>query len=266
MRAIKQYIVDAFSAEVFRGNPAAVCILTAPLGDELMLRIAQENRLSETAYLLPESGHYRLRWFTPGAEVDLCGHATLGSAFVALNYLTPEAQSVRFETLSGTLTVKREGNRFAMDFPAYRLEKVELTEELKSGLLKALGAVPLEVYSARDLVCVFDDERIVREMKPDFEALKAIPGLLVHVTAPGRDFDMVSRSFAPKIAIDEDPVCGSGHCHLVPYWSNRLGRTALLACQASERGGVLWCEDNASRITLKGEVALFSEGTIHVPD
>ncbi len=267
MTAIRQYIVDAFAPTVFQGNPAAVCVLDAPLPDATMLKIAQENRLSETAFLLKEVDQYHLRWFTPAAEVDLCGHATLGSAYVVLQFLEPESASVRFTTKSGLLEVKREGDGlFAMDFPSYALTPVAMTDELRQGLLEALGNVPTDIYQARDLVCVFEDEAIVRSMTPDFERLLSIPGLLVHVTAPSHTYDYVARSFAPKLAIDEDPVCGSGHCHLIPYWAKRLGKADLFSLQASERSGELYCEDRGARVTLKGKVALFSEGTIHVPN
>ena len=257
---MKQYTVDAFTSRVFSGNPAAVCVMEGYPPDEVLLDIARENNLSETAFAVRESGGYRLRWFTPGGEIDLCGHATLATAFVLLNFYEPESERVVFSTMSGELTVTRRGGLYEMDFPAYELRRVPVTEEM----VAAFGASPSEAYMGRDLLCVFDDERTVREMAPDVDRLRDLPGLLQHATARGAGTDCVSRSFAPKLSVQEDPVCGSGHCHIVPYWAARLGRTDITAYQASRRGGTLYCRDCGRRIAIAGEAVLFAESELHI--
>lgn len=257
---MKQYTVDAFTSRVFSGNPAAVCVMEGYPPDEVLLDIARENNLSETAFAVREGGGYRLRWFTPGGEIDLCGHATLATAFVLLNFYEPESERVVFSTMSGELTVTRRGGLYEMDFPAYELRRVPVTEEMAA----AFGASPSEAYMGRDLLCVFDDERTVREMAPDVDKLRDLPGLLQHATARGAGTDCVSRSFAPKLSVQEDPVCGSGHCHIVPYWAARLGRTDITAYQASRRGGTLYCRDCGRRIAIAGEAVLFAESELHI--
>lgn len=257
---MKQYTVDAFTSRVFSGNPAAVCVMEGYPPDEVLLDIARENNLSETAFAVRESGGYRLRWFTPGGEIDLCGHATLATAFVLLNFYEPESERVVFSTMSGELTVTRRGGLYEMDFPAYELRRVPVTEEM----VAAFGASPSEAYMGRDLLCVFDDERTVREMAPDVDKLRDLPGLLQHATARGAGTDCVSRSFAPKLSVQEDPVCGSGHCHIVPYWAARLGRADIMAYQASRRGGTFYCRDCGRRIAIAGEAVLFAESELHI--
>ena len=257
---LKQYVVDAFTDQVFHGNPAAVCVADHALPDELMQQIAIENNLSETAFPVKEGNGYHLRWFTPGGEIDLCGHATLATAWVLLHFYEPEAQRITFRTLSGELTVTRQGEQYAMDFPAYALHPVPVTPAMTA----ALGAEPKEAWMGRDLLCVFDDPSLVENMAPDQEKLLDLDGLLTHVTAPGRDEDCVSRSFAPKCAIAEDPVCGSGHCHIAPYWVERLGKDTLHARQASRRGGKLLCQVAGERVTLSGQAVLYSAGEINV--
>lgn len=217
---MKQYVVDAFTNKVFSGNPAAVCIMENWIADDLMLKITIENNLSETAFAVKTGKKYKLRWFTPGGEIDLCGHATLTTAYVLMNFIEMEATIVTFETMSGDLVVKRDGDLFEMDFPAYELQSVEITDEMVS----AIGAKPIKAFMGRDLLCVFENEEIVRTLSPDMEKLKKLDGLLLQVTAPGKEYDCVSRSFAPKLNVAEDPVCGSGHCHIAPYWlSNPCG-------------------------------------------
>ncbi len=257
---MRQYVVDAFTDRVFSGNPAAVCVLDEWLPEGLMLDITRENNLSETAFTVKEGDRYRLRWFTPGGEIDLCGHATLGTAFVLMNFYERGAESVAFETMSGLLTVVRRGKLYEMDFPAYELKRTEVTPQMA----EALGAEPSEAWLGRDLLCVFGSEETVRSLAPDMEKLKALPGLLQHATARGIERDCVSRSFAPKLGVPEDPVCGSGHCHIVPYWAGKLGRAELVACQASRRGGTLYCRMEGDRVTLAGEAALFSEAELHI--
>lgn len=256
---MKQYIIDAFTKEVFRGNPAAVCILDAWLPDEVMQRIAIENRLSETAFAVPQNGHYGLRWFTPGGEINLCGHATLATASVLFRFYVPEAPSVSFETLSGVLTVVRKGDLYEMEFPAYDLNEVPVTDEMEA----AIGARPRAAYLDRDLLCVMDSEEFVRICAPDEKKVQALPGLLLNITAPGTDYDCVSRSFAPKLAVWEDPVCGSAHCHIFPYWGQVLGKTELVGWQASPRGGAIYGRLEDGRVYLSGPAVLFSEGEIY---
>ncbi|MPM06012.1 putative isomerase YddE [bioreactor metagenome] len=257
---MKQYVVDAFSDNVFGGNPAAVCVMPAWLPDVLLMKITRENNLSETAFAVLEDEGYRLRWFTPGGEIDLCGHATLATAYVIMRFFQPERRAISFRTLSGILTVEKHGELFEMDFPAYVLSPVPVTREME----EAIGARPLEAFMGRDLLCVMDSEETVRGLAPDMNKLCGLDGLLLQVTAPGRDFDCVSRSFAPKLNVPEDPVCGSGHCHIIPYFARRLGKDELVAYQASARGGILYCGLRGDRVKLAGKAALFSEAEIHI--
>ena len=258
---MKQYVVDAFTDKVFAGNPAAVCVMDAWLPDELLMKITRENNLSETAFAVREGEGYRLRWFTPGGEIDLCGHATLATAYVITRFAEPEREQVSFETLSGTLTVAKRDDLFEMDFPAYELEPVPVTQ----AMIEAMnGAVPTAAYMGRDLLCVFDSEDTVRGMTVDQEKVRGLDGLLLHVTARGSEFDCVSRSFAPKCSVAEDPVCGSGHCHIVPYWAQTLGKPGLVAYQASSRGGTLYCTQTGDRIKMSGKAALYSEAEINI--
>lgn len=247
-----QFIVDAFTDQLFAGNPAAVCL--QPLPEALMQRVAQENNLSETAFLTKTGDDYALRWFTPAGEIDLCGHATLAAAHVVLTQLEPGRQQVTFHTCSGPLPVQKRGDRYEMDFPAYTLSPVPVTEAMAA----AFGARPTAAYLGRDLLCVFDREETVQGLTPDQAALRGLEGLLQHATARGRAADCVSRSFAPKCGVPEDPVCGSGHCHIVPYWAQRLGKRELTARQASPRGGTLYCRLEGDRVLLAGRAALFS--------
>ena len=251
---MKQYVVDAFTDSVFHGNQAAVCVLESWPAEELMMNITRENNFSETAFTVREGDKWHLRWFTPGGEIDLCGHATLATAFVLLNWFEKDADRVVFTTLSGDLTVQRRGELLEMEFPAYDLKRVAVTDTMAD----ALGVRPREAYLARDLLCVLDDEQTVRTLSPDLEKIKGLDGLLVHVTARGKDEDCVSRSFAPKLSVAEDPVCGSGHCHIIPYWADTLGRDELVAYQASKRGGTLYCRREGDKIFMAGKAALYS--------
>ena len=257
-----QYVVDAFAERVFEGNPAAVCLPERWPLEEEMQSIARENNLSETAFAVREGEDWRLRWFTPGGEIDLCGHATLAAAYAILRFADPEAEMIRFHTMSGLLTVRREGELLSMDFPAYSLTRTEVTDAMED----ALGIRPREAWLARDLVCVFDDPAAVEKIQPDLEKVRALEGTLLHVTAPGTGpgYDCVSRSFAPKLGVPEDPVCGSGHCHLAPYWSGRLGKTELTARQASRRGGTLYCRVNGDRVVLAGRAVLYAVSRLTV--
>lgn len=257
---MRQYVVDAFTDRVFGGNPAAVCVMERWLSEELMMDITRENNLSETAFAVPEGEGFRLRWFTPGGEIDLCGHATLATAYVISRHVRPEPPTIDFETLSGTLIVEKKGELFEMDFPAYDLEPVTVTDQMAD----AIGVMPKEAYMGRDLLCVLDSEAMVRGLTPNMDKLLNLDGLLLHVTAKGTGYDCVSRSFAPKLNVPEDPVCGSGHCHILPYWAKVTEKPELVAYQASRRGGVIYGKISGSRVKLAGKAVLYSESIIHV--
>lgn len=248
---MKQFIVDAFTDKIFSGNPAAVCVVENFPPEKVMLNIAQENNLSETAFIVKSGGGYKLRWFTPAAEVDFCGHATLGSGFVVLTQLEPNLNSVDFETLSGRLSVTKAENFFELDFPAYRYEKVPVTAEMSD----AVGVEVREAYLSRDLLMVVDS---LENLQPNFEKLAKLDGMTQAVTAAGKDFDCVSRVFAPKVGVPEDPVTGSTHCLIAPYWAERLGKKILNARQASKRGGTLICKISGDRVKIAGQAALFA--------
>ena len=256
---MKQYIVDAFTDKPFSGNPAAVCVTDTPLPEEFMQKLAAENNLSETAFLVREGDGWRLRWFTPGTEVDLCGHATLASSFVMLNYYEKEKDSVRFFTRSGTLSVTRKGEQYEMDFPVCPQREVPVTDDMEA----AFGVRPVKALLGDDLLCVFADEEEIRRMTPDQSLLLKLDGRGQNITAPGTEYDCVSRSFFPKLAIPEDPVCGSAHCQIAPYWAEVTGKTEIHAYQASKRGGRLLCRLTGNgRIAIHGEAALVAVGEI----
>ncbi len=227
-----------------------------------MQAVAAENNLAETAFFVPDNGGYRLRWFTPAVEVDLCGHATLASAFIVMNKLAPGKDRVSFQTKSGELTVQRNGERYLLDFPSRPPQRCEAHPRL----IEALGTVPLEILAARDYLVVYQSEEQVQTLQPNFELLGQMERFAVIVTASGTgDTDFVSRFFAPARGINEDPVTGSSHCTLIPYWSRRLGKAKLHARQISKRGGELWCEHRGERVTIAGEAVLYLEGNIQVP-
>jgi PhzF family phenazine biosynthesis protein len=251
--------VDAFTTKPFAGNPAAVCPLARWLDDGLLQAVAAENNLSETAFFVSRGDHYDLRWFTPRCEVKLCGHATLASAFVVLQILEPKRDSVRFETrFSGALTVSLDGNLLAMDFPALAPWACAAPPAL---LLEGLGKPPAAVVQVEDnYFAVYEREDDVRNIRPDFRMLEKLHPAGVAITAPGENSDFVSRYFAPSYGLPEDPVTGSTHCSLAPYWAQRLGKTCLHARQVSERGGELWCELKGERVILKGNAVLRLRG------
>lgn len=257
---IPVYQVDAFTSRMFGGNPAAVCPLAEWLPDQTMQAIAAENNLSETAFFVRDGDRYGLRWFTPVIEFDLCGHATLAAAHVILNYLAPGGQEVVFDSRSGELVVRRQGERLCLDFPSRPPERCAVHPRLIEGL----GAHPAEVLAARDYMVVYSSPDDVVGLKPDFGILAALDRSAVIVTAPGRDVDFVSRFFAPADGFNEDPVTGSAHCTLIPYWSRRLGKTTLRARQVSSRGGELFCEDRGERVWIAGCSVLFLKGTIYL--
>lgn len=255
---LKLYQVDAFAEKLFEGNPAAVVPLAEWLDDDLLRAIANENNLSETAFFVAEGAGYRLRWFTPAAEVDLCGHATLASAHVLFEHLGHEGEEIVFDTRSGDLRVRRSGDGLSMDFPASLPEPVDAPDELLSGL----GAVPAEVLAASDYVAVFERESDIRELKPDFARLARLDRRGVLVTAPGNEVDFVSRCFFPALAVNEDPVTGSAHCELAPYWAAQLGKQRLIARQLSRRGGMVGCEVGNGRVVLSGRTVDYLIGAL----
>ena len=254
--------LDAFASRPFSGNPAAVCPLQAWLPDATLQAIAAENNLSETAFFVGASGWYELRWFTPACEVDLCGHATRASAHVVFRHLEPGLERVRFDSRSGPLYVTRAGEMLSLDLPSWPPEPIASFP----GLAEALGAAPLELGRARDVLAVYASEEAVRALRPDFTRLAALDCYAVIATAPGREVDFVSRFFAPQKGIAEDPVTGSAHCTLTPYWARRLGKTRLAARQVSARGGELACELAGERVRLSGRVAPYLIGEIEIED
>ncbi len=254
------YQVDAFAARVFTGNPAAVCPLDDWLPDEVLQAIAVENNLSETAFLVKRGADFDLRWFTPAHEVDLCGHATLGSAYVIANYLDNGSTEVRFHSRSGLLTVTREGELYTLDFPALPPRRTEDS----AAVAEALGAAPAELWDEMDLMAVFASEAEVAALAPDMAKVVRLETRGVIATAPGETCDFVSRFFAPRAGIPEDPVTGSAHCILTPYWATRLGKTRMNARQISARGGELEVEARGERVRISGRVAPYMEGRIRV--
>ena len=254
---MKQYVVDAFTDKPFHGNPAAVLVMDRWIPDETMQAIAAENNLAETAFVVREGERYRIRWFTPSMEEELCGHATLAASFVLFTFYEPEADEIRYTSLSGDLSVKRRGDRFELDFPTYALTEIPVTDAMEA----AFGARPEKAILGLDLNCVFKDEETVRNLAPDYELLKQLPGRIWNATARGRDADCVSRSFTPETAVPEDPVCGSAHCQIADYWAKTLGKKVIRAYQASARGGELECEPLGNgRIALRGKAVLVSTG------
>jgi len=257
---IPLYQIDAFTSRLFAGNPAAVCPLEHWLPDSLLQSIAAENNLSETAFFVRRGSRYDLRWFTPSVEVDLCGHATLATAFLIFTRLSPSENLAAFDTRSGELIVRRNGDLLSMDFPARPAQPCQP----HPALVQALGAQPREILAARDYFVVCESEDEIRSLCPRMDLLASVDRFAVIVTAPGAEADFVSRFFAPARGVPEDPVTGSAHCTLVPYWSRRLGKTRLHALQVSPRGGELFCEDLGDRVLLSGHAVLYLEGAIHL--
>lgn len=252
--------VDAFSKNIFGGNPAAVCPLDNWLPDATLQSIGSENNLAETAYFVKTGDRYHLRWFTPAVEMDLCGHATLASAFVLFQRLGYERDTVYFDTKSGELLVRRDGDLLVMDFPSRAPKAVTVDP----GLPVAMGGKPREILAARDYFVVYDSEEEVLALQPDMTGLARLDKGAVIATAPGKNCDFVSRFFAPKLGVSEDPVTGSAHCTLIPYWAGRLGKNTLHAWQVSARRGELFCKLVGDRVEMAGHAALYLEGKIWV--
>ena len=254
------YQIDAFASRPFTGNPAAVVPLTEWLPDSTMLDIAAENNLAETAFFVRNNDGYELRWFTPTVEMDLCGHATLASAFLIFDVLGTGEQILRFQTRSGELTVEKVDGRYVLDFPSRPGKKADAPD----GLIDAIGAEPKEIYKSRDYMLVYESETDILAIRPDFNSLIKIDAHAVIVTAPGEGSDFVSRFFAPEVGVPEDPVTGSAHCTLIPYWAARVGKNELYARQVSSRGGELFCELRGDRVRIGGHAVLYMKGEIYV--
>ena len=256
------YQADAFTDKLFGGNPAAICPLTEWLPDEVMQKIAIENNLAETAFFVKSDKGYKLRWFTPEYEIDLCGHATLASAHILFTELGYDSDTIHFETVkAGVLRVKRDGDKYTMDFPS----RPPIPIEPPIGLVDALGEKePVEVLRSRDYFIVYESEDDVIDIAPDFFALSKMDTVGVIVTAPGKDVDFVSRFFAPGAGVPEDPVTGSAHCNLIPYWAKKLGKDKLHAYQISARKGELWCELKGNRVLMSGKAVTYLRGAIEV--
>jgi PhzF family phenazine biosynthesis protein len=260
---IPYFEVLAFTNKPFTGNPAGVCLLPNEwLTDELLQSIATENNLPETAFLIDRGDYFDVRWMSPTVEIELCGHATLASAHVLFNHLGRKGDSIRFQSRSsGELRVNREGNRLVLDFPSEPASKCEPLKELLDGL----RAQPGEILKGRDYLTVFESEKDISAIKPNLDLLARLGTRGVIVTAPGKDCDFVSRFFAPGAGIPEDPVTGSTHCALIPYWSKRLGKLSLHARQISKRGGELFCEDRGERVGIGGNALTYVEGKLNAP-
>ena len=258
---LRLFQIDAFAKSTFAGNPAAVVPLERWLADATLQAIAAENNLSETAFFVGADGDYEIRWMTPVEEVDLCGHATLASGWVVMNELEPGRREVSFRSKSGPLQVEAQGERLALDFPS---RPPQPAAAARARVSEALGRPPSLLFASRDYMAVFDSEAEVRALQPDMAKAAALDRLGVIATAPGRDCDFVSRFFAPGAGVPEDPVTGSAHCTLVPYWAKRLGKTSLFARQVSKRGGELWCEDRGDRVAIAGHAVKFLEGLIEI--
>lgn len=257
---IPYYQVDTFTNRLFSGNPAGVCFLADWLPDSLLQSIAAENNLAETAFVVQREAHFDLRWFTPTLEMDLCGHATLAPAHVLFRHHGLRGSVVHFHTRSGTLSVARDGDLLTLDFPARPADTCDTPPLLCEGL----RANPTVTAKARDYLAVFETEQAVRSLQPDMTALTRLDCLGVIATAPGDDCDFVSRFFAPRAGVPEDPVTGSAHCTLIPYWAGRLGRAKLHARQISARGGELFCEHRGDRVGIGGHAVTYSSGYLHV--
>ena len=254
------YQVDAFTSKPFAGNPAAIVPLDAWLPDDVMQNIAAENNLAETAFFVPSKKGYDLRWFTPTVEMDLCGHATIASGYVLFEILGSDQSFLRFQTRSGELTVEKTGDRYVLDFPSRPAVQVEAP----AGLIEAIDAEPKEVLKSRDFMLVYESEADILAINPDFNLLSKLDVHAVIVTAKGDSSDFVSRFFAPKVGVNEDPVTGSAHCTLIPYWVDKLGKNDLYARQVSSRGGELFCELRGDRVKIGGNAVLYLTGEIFI--
>ena len=259
MKGINYYIIDAFAEKLFSGNPAGVCLLDEWFNDEVMQNIAMENNLAETAFIVKRDNHYDLRWFTPNVEIDLCGHATLASAFVVTNFLDIGISEMDFHTKSGVLSVKKVDDSFEMDFPSRMPEKIDVTPLME----RAVGVTAREAYMSRDMLLLLDNEHQVKNLQPDLNLVADLPDCLgLIVTAKGDSVDFISRFFAPNAGVPEDPVTGSAHSTLIPFWAQRLDKDNMVAKQLSKRGGTLYCQNCGDRVKMAGQAILYLQGKI----
>ena len=261
---IDLFHVDAFTNQLFSGNPAAVCILESWLPDAVMRKMAAEHNLAETAFVVPRGDKYDLKWYTPEIEMDLCGHATLASAHVLFEEIGIEKESIAFETNSGLLQVKKVDEGYSMDFPS----RIPVPAALPDEILQSIGVQPRIVMKHRDYVLIYDNEEMIRSLHPDASKMNRInldPGGVI-VTAPGNEVDFVSRFFTPQASIFEDPVTGSAHCSLIPYWSGVLKKKKMIARQLSQRGGTLFCEDLDERVRIGGEAVTYSRSQVFLSE
>ena len=264
---MQYHVIDVFADKLFGGNPAGVCLLDQWLTDDVLQNIAAENNLSETAFVFKQDGYYDLRWFTPEIEVDLCGHATVASAFVLFEEAEKSAVEIKFKTMSGMMAVTREDNLLYLDFPSRPVAPCPMYQSFKS----AFGITPIAAYKAADFLVYVDSAEVLQSISPDFELLKHIKAdagldddsFGIIVTAKGNDCDFVSRFFAPNAGIAEDPVTGRAHSSLIPFWSEKLNKKVMTAKQLSKRGGVLLCEDNGERVKIGGKAVLYLRGEIN---
>lgn len=253
--------VDAFTEHLFGGNPAAICPLSEWLPAPQMQKIAAENNLAETAFFIPQGNDFELRWFTPEFEIDLCGHATLATAHILFTLLGYERDVIHFHTLkAGTLSVHRLGDKYILDFPS----RIPQAAQVPPGLIKAMGGNPVEILRSRDYFLVYEKESDIVSLSPDFVELSKIDSIGFIATAPGDTCDFVSRFFAPSAGINEDPVTGSAHCNLIPYWADRLGKENMHAYQVSARRGELWCQLKGDRVLMSGKAVTYLKGEIFV--
>lgn len=256
---MRYYIVDAFTETIFKGNQAGVCLIDEWLDDALMQNIASENNLAETAFVVNRGNYYDLRWFTPETEIDLCGHATLASAFVISNLVDRNVSNMDFHTMSGILTVRKIDDLYEMNFPSRKPKPIQITSLME----QAIGASVHGAYLSRDMLLLLDSEQEVAELKPDMGLISKIPACFaLIVTAKGDTVDFVSRFFAPNAGISEDPVTGSSHSTLIPFWAERLQKDKMVAKQLSKRGGTLFCENCGERVKISGKAALYLQGEI----
>lgn len=264
MQPVKIFQVDAFTDALFSGNPAAVCILESWLDDAIMQSIANENNLAETAFIMKHENIFEIRWFTPTVEVDLCGHATVASAFVLFHFFDVNSSVLQFHShRSGQLSVEKKDEMLYLNFPTDYL--TEFTEELKDTLETCIGVKPLEIYKGKtDYLAVIENEELLNKLQPDFFSIAKLPSRGLIVTAKGEKVDFVSRFFAPQSGIDEDPVTGSAHTSLTPLWSKKLGKNKMVAHQLSKRGGQLFCENKNDRCLIGGNAKLFLTGEIYL--
>jgi PhzF family phenazine biosynthesis protein len=260
LNSLTIYHVDAFTSKLFGGNPAAICPLKEWLPDEPMQKLAAENNLSETVFFVKEGEGYKLRWFTPEYEIDLCGHATLASAFVLFNHLNYSFEDIHFYTKSGELVVRKKGDLIELNFPSRMPQPCEIPE----ALLKGVNFPPAKVLKSRDYFLVYEDETLIKQIVPDFNYLNQLDTVGIIVTAPSKNVDFVSRFFVPNSVIGEDPVTGSAHCNLIPYWAKELNKTTLTAKQLSARQGELFCEDKGDRVMMAGKAVLYLKGEYYL--